>query len=332
MRIRELLLAVVGLCAAGFVACRSGDGDASPAATPTPVVVGSTEPSASSGCGSTAATSSGDTLREMKFGGVRRTYILHLPPSYDGSAPTPLVLNLHGYGSSGIQQATYSRFPALADSEGFIVVSPDGAGEPQQWNVARLGTLPDDIAFVSALLDTLEAELCIDRGRVFAAGMSNGAAFAQQLACAMPERLTAVAAVAALVYPAACAADSPIAVIAFHGTEDACVPFGGGPVTCGRGSATVPPIEASALNWARHSGCDLVGSRVRLTEHVRSVAYSECDDETAVVLFVVEGGGHTWPGSIAVGRLGATTLEIDATAEIWQFFRGQANLRSAQSR
>jgi polyhydroxybutyrate depolymerase len=143
----------------------------------------------------------------------------------------------------------------------------------------------------------------------------------------MSERIAAVAAVAALIYPPRCASDRPIPIVAFQGTEDACVPYGGGQVACGARRGQIAPVEESALNWARHDGCNLDPARAALSEHVHTIAYSECDDETAVVLFVVEGGGHTWPGSVAVARLGNTTDEIDATEQIWQFFEAQANLR-----
>ena len=50
------------------------------------------------------------------------------------------------------------------------------------------------------------------------------------------------------------------------------------------------------------------------------MAYSECRDEVAVLLYIVEGGGHTWPGAADVARLGNVTQEIDATDLIWEFF------------
>jgi len=336
MRRRALVVAGVGLAAAAiFVACRNGGGGAAGVASPAATATLAATPVSSvdavpNGCAASQAVATGDSSRTLSVDGRDRTYLLHVPPGYDGTKPLPLVLNLHGFGSSGQRQALYSRFPALADAEQFFVVSPDGAGQPQQWNIRRDPQLPDDVAFIRALLDTLEGELCVDRERVFAAGISNGAAFAQQLACAMPERFAAIAAVAALVYPLACPTDQPIAVIAFHGTADTCVPFDGGPVTCGTARGVVPSVEDSALNWARHDQCNLTASRVRVSENVRSIAYSECAAETAVVVFVIEGGGHTWPGSIDVARLGPTTQEIDATEQIWQFFTAQANLRASQ--
>jgi len=321
---RALALAAIALT---LVACR-GDGDsgrggnetAAPAATSASVTA--RVPTASAGCDAAGQPAPGDSNRTLAFGGLDRTYILHIPPSYDGRTPMPLVLNFHGFGSNARQQAAYSRFPAKADVEGFVVVSPDGVDA--QWNIARSSSLPDDLGFAKALMDAVQAEVCIDPARTFAAGMSNGAAFAQQVACAMPERIAAVAAVTAMVYPLTCSTDLPIAVIGFHGTEDPCVPYGGGPVTCGAGGRRVPPVENSALNWARHDGCDVSGSRKRLSDHVRTVAYSECQGEAAVVLYIIEGGGHTWPGSVDVARLGATTHEIDATKEIWEFFVAQS--------
>jgi polyhydroxybutyrate depolymerase len=131
------------------------------------------------------------------------------------------------------------------------------------------------------------------------------------------------------VLPLTCDASDPVAIIAFHGTDDACVPYYGGPVTCGSRTGVVPPVEDSARSWAEHDGCNPDPERARPAEGVRTIAYSECEGETAVVLFVIEGGGHTWPGSVPVPRLGATTDQIDATEQIWQFFEGQAALRAA---
>jgi polyhydroxybutyrate depolymerase len=326
-------LGAVLLILLALTACNRSGGSPASESDASPSAVATASPQAMRApvrCADSKPIDAGDHDRSLSAGGLDRTYILHVPPSYDGVTPQPLVLNFHGYGSNSRQQATYSRFPAAADANGFLVVTPDGAGTPQQWNIGRLPALPDDIAFARALLDALERDLCVDASRVYTAGISNGAAFSQQVACAMPDRIAGVAVVAALFYPLTCNAAGPIPVIAFHGTADACVPYDGGPVTCGSGRNSIPPIEDSALNWARHDGCNELPARQRLTDHVRTIAYSECDGETAVVLFVIEDGGHTWPGSADVGRLGATTHEIDATEQIWQFFEAQAALRASR--
>lgn len=316
------------LCGTFALAACGGDGSAPSATADAPVTTVATPADADrvAACSPKKTAQAGTATLTLQHGGIKRTYILHVPPAYDGAAPLPLVLNFHGFGSSAGQQSRYSGLHAKGDAEGFIVVSPDGTGEPRRWNNIMSPDGADDVGFARALLDRLQADLCVDPSRMFAAGMSNGAAFAQRVACAMPARIAAVAAVTALVYPQNCTADQPIAVIGFHGTADPCVPFEGGVSQCGA-RLPVPAIEQSALNWAKHNGCSSTPSRTDATASVRAIAYSECDGETAVVLYVVEGGGHTWPGANDVPRLGATTHEISATDLLWEFFAGQAKLR-----
>jgi polyhydroxybutyrate depolymerase len=220
----------------------------------------------------------------------------------------------------------YTGLPAKGDEAGFIVVTPDATGEPAAWNLLSTVGRPDDFAFIGDLLDHIEQDLCVDATRVFAAGMSNGAAFASRLGCVLPERIDAVAAVTALIYPRICPTQRPMPVIAFHGTADPCVPFAGGVTMCGS-RLPIPAIEDAAMNWARHSACDETPALTQLSEHVRVIAYSDCAEDAAVVLYVVEGGGHTWPGSFDVPRLGETTHEISASDLIWEFFAAHGNIR-----
>jgi polyhydroxybutyrate depolymerase len=289
-----------------------------PTATPAPVP----------DCTPARPHASGDENGTIESGGMQRTYILHVPPAYDGAHAMPLVVNLHGFGSNARQQAIYSGLPTKGDAAGFITVSPDGSGNPQMWTYPALAgaTGVDDVGFIRDLLDKLERDLCIDEHRVFSAGISNGAAYSQVLACNLPGRFAAVAAVAALVYQPRCT-DEPIAIIAFHGTADPCVPFEGGQVQCGQ-KLPIPSVKDAEANWAKHDSCDATPVTKQVSEHVSSVSYGGCKDGTSVVLYAIDGGGHTWPGAIVdVARLGATTHEISATDLIWQFFVQQGNLR-----
>jgi len=262
----------------------------------------------------------GDSDHALASGGEDRRYILHLPPAYDGARRMPLVLNFHGFGSNARQQAAYSGLPAKADRAGFIVVTPDGTGEPRRWNFFPGSA---DIVFVRELIADLETTLCVDAARIFATGISNGAAFSARLACDLPDRIRAIAMVAATVYPARCEAPRAVPVVAFQGTDDPCVPFEGGTSACGM-QLPVPAAEEAAKNWARHGGCNLEPPHSQVTEHVRAVAYSECREvDAAVVLYIIYGGGHTWPGAVDVARLGATTQEISATDLMWEFFAGR---------
>lgn len=246
-----------------------------------------------------------------------------MPPAYDGGGALPVVINLHGFSSSAEEQAAYSGFPAKGAAEGFIVVTPQGVGDPPFWNMVGVALLQDDVAFISDLLDALESQLCIDPQRVYATGISNGAGMSNRLACDLSGRIAAIGTVAGTAFPVNCAAPRPVPVIAFHGTADPLVPYAGGPINAGlslRLNLQAPPAEEAIASWAEHNGCTTGPSRESVSAHVERIAYDGCDAGASVELYAIAGGGHTWPGASDVPRLGATTHEISATELIWAFF------------
>ena len=96
----------------------------------------------------------------LQQGDVLRTYRLYTPPLLKKSEAVPLLVALHGSGSTSIQFAQESRFDALADSEGFLVVYPDAV--ESNWNDGRKDpAFPsgnnglDDVAFVRAVVDNM---------------------------------------------------------------------------------------------------------------------------------------------------------------------------------
>ena len=55
-----------------------------------------------------------------------------------------------------------------------------------------------------------------------------------------------------------------------------------------------------------------------ITKHT----YGPGRDGAEVVLFSIEGGGHTWPGKKPViGFIGKSTLAISANDLMWEFFQ-----------
>jgi polyhydroxybutyrate depolymerase len=269
--------------------------------------------------------------RALRVNGVERTYLLFVPSGYRAATPAALVLVFHGAGGRGRRMAPHTGFSRLAERERFVAVYPDGIG--RRWNDGRgTGAGHDDVGFVRALLDTLRRELNLDSNRVYATGISNGAMFSYRLACDLPGVFAAIAAVAGATpatLTAGCAGTKPVSVLAIQGTADPLLPYAGGGVAGGRGSV-LPAVESIAF-WARVSGCtgppgvthepDRVhdGTRVQLTR------YAGCGDGRGVELYTVRGGGHTWPGGPPVGRsVGRVSRELDATAEIWEFFARHA--------
>ena len=177
----------------------------------------------------------------------------------------------------------------------------------------------DEAAFTADLIDAVAQEVCIDPQRVYLAGMSNGAAITTFIACALPDRIAAIAAVAATAGPRACGTDEPIPIITFRATEDQCVPYEGGTSACGMQLPVLPVRDVMSL-WAEHNGCDMEAVEEPVSEHVTRTAYGGCAEGAEAVLYTTEGDGHTWPGSTFVPRLGPVTQEIDATDLIWDFF------------
>jgi len=306
------------LAAGALVACDGDSSGAQPSSSAGETVsIGQSPASGNAACTPTRPHEPGGGDETLVSGGTKRKYVLHIPPAYDGERPLPLVLNLHGLGSGGAQQAAYSRLPEKADAEGFIVVSPDGTGTPRGWDFLGAAKLEGDLTFFDDLLDRLLADLCVDETRVYAAGISNGALEAARLACRLAGRIAAVSTVATTVFLAPCDNERPVPLVAFHGTADTFVPFSGGPTVVG---VPVAPAEEQAASWAAHNGCAADPARDRVSEHVERVAYAGCRDGAVVVLFVIEGGGHTWPGAAEVAYLGATTHELTATDAMWEFF------------
>lgn len=275
-------------------------GPASPATTTTPSPV---TPTTAPSC--TAQHETGDFVGSLSTVDGERSFRIHIPAGHGEAGPLPLVLNFHGSNQSGLHQEVYSGLVPIADREGFVLVSPEAAGFGE-WDIlgfyADIGV--DDVGFTGALLDYLESSLCIDAERVYATGMSNGAEMASQAACFFPERFAAIAPVAGVTYQG-CGGPS-VPVISFHGTDDYNVPF----------EETPPAMEG----WAEHNGCSTGSDSKEITEHVTRQAYGGCRGAD-VVLYVVDGGGHTWPGADeTLGGVGFTTHEISASELIWQFF------------
>ncbi|MBA4181590.1 MAG: hypothetical protein C0506_13450 [Anaerolinea sp.] len=230
-------------------------------------------------------------LRTISSGDLKRTYRLHLPAKASTGKRMPVLLNFHGRTSSGADQEYYSGLVPLSDRETFILVSPDGTGSPPGWSAgATASNSVDDVRFVNDLLDTLERELCVDTARVYATGFSNGAFMSSRLACAMPERITAIAVVGGVHYaPEGCPARVP--VMAIHGTSDSVVPMTGGTVRAWR----YPGAQAAMAEWAATNGCSASFTTTELHPGVLLRDYDSCATPTRIV--VIDRAGHVWPGS-----------------------------------
>ena len=265
-----------------------------------------------------------------------RTYRVYIPPELPKDVPAALVLVFHGGDRDGASAERLTRFDDLADREKFLVVYPDGIGK--HWNdgraVASFETVRqnvDDVAFVAALLDAMSRDFRVDPDRVFAAGFSNGAIFANLLGARLAARLAAIASVAgSLAEPLRSEFRPPrsVSVLLVSGSDDPILPYAGGALSTAHGR--VLGVEETARLWAAANGCgpdpakDPPSPTVGECRSVRT-RWTGGRGRSEVVLDTIEGGGHTWPGAgpqpptaVVVGR---ACPEPDATREIWEFFR-----------
>ena len=265
--------------------------------------------------------SSESSSKSVMVDGIQRTYRLYVPTSYDATEPVPLVLNFHGLGSNALEQELYSGFTGLSEREGFILVSPNGTGFIQEWHVLAtwLPGYVDDLRFVDTLIDEMVDSLCIDEERIYAAGISNGGAMASLAGCNL-DRIAAVATVAGAPYSQRrCEAGRPLPIIAFHGTYDGIVPFNLGEFL--GDYLPLTNVREDMQTWSSHNGCDTTAKSEQIATDIVLEAYANCDAGADVRLYVIDGGGHTWPGAeLNLWYLGRTTQSIDASELIWSFF------------
>jgi polyhydroxybutyrate depolymerase len=320
--------AVVVFVLVALVAACSSDKN-STAQPPSSASAQNAAPATSAATTTTAPTcdrpqAAGLTSESFDFDGMSRTYQQYVPAAYDGTKPVPVVFNFHGYGSNAMQQIVYGDFRPEADRDDFIIIAPDGQDAPggRHFNLTGENGLQNDITMVGALLDHIEAQFCVDTQRVFSTGMSDGGAMTSVLACVASDRFAAFGPVAVVLYPQqVCGSSRHVPIAAFSGTSDPIVPFEGGAVHCCGGVSLAAPSDAMG-NWATHDGCAPAPTEDRLGTEVRRQSWGGCLDGTDVVFYIIDGGGHTWPGSkFDVGRLGLTTKQIDASETIWDFFK-----------
>ncbi|HZQ32012.1 MAG TPA: PHB depolymerase family esterase [Mycobacterium sp.] len=285
-----------------------------------------------SGCGFRATAGPG-AKGQLPFGGVTRTYELHVPAGV--AHPTGLVVNLHGSGGTGAGQEALTHYDAVADAHGFVVVYPDGV--ERSWADGR-GASPadrrgvDDVGFLTTLVASLVREYGIDPGHVFAVGFSNGAFMVDRLACERPDVFAAIAPVSGtLGAGVGCTPSRPVSVIETHGTADPIVPFNGGPMTGRGGRSVIVSALAMSQRWRQINGCrDEPAASVLPGADgldVRRSEVEQCAGGSGVVFMQVDGGGHTWPGGsqyLPKALIGPTTRAFDESETSWQFFAGHA--------
>jgi polyhydroxybutyrate depolymerase len=255
----------------------------------------------------------GDSNGSIMSAGLKRTFLVHLPPSY-GKHPQPLVISYHGYSWTTQIMEHNTRTNIEADKAGFVLVFPQGVDSPPSWNagVGAYGPTGDanDIQFTRDLLTYLERNYCVDAHRVYITGFSLGGGMAYRVACTLSDQIAAVATVSGAYYPfpGGCHPSRPLPVLEIHGAADQLAPYDGNP------AAHMASVQAYLNVWLTADRCSAVSDVFFQQGDVTATKWTHCAPGTEVVHYRVSDGGHTWPGTPN------TTHVIDANVVIWQFF------------
>lgn len=256
----------------------------------------------------------GDQTVPLQSGGTDRPFLLYVPKGYDGSAPLPLLLNLHGTGGDGPGQMETSQMRGYADNAGFLVAAPSGgavAGAGHAWVVpgspprgdAPPGGYPDDVKYLREVIAKVQAMACQNRAKVFVAGHSGGGRMTSAMGCNAADVVTAIIANVGLRAgaprtnssgvaepdPSTCNPSRPLPVIAVHGTNDGTNPYDGGGQPDWQ--YTVPQAVA---RWAELLGCNPQETVTSFSPTVDLISHSGCRGYSSITLYRVNGGEHVW--------------------------------------
>lgn len=263
-----------------------------------------------------------------------RHAIACVPTAPPPTAGWPLVLAFHGGQSHPEMMRRFSGLDIFAASGRAIVVYPAGTGSREglfTWNGGNCcgearDQYSDDVAFTRAVIADVAARQAVDPRRIHATGMSNGAMMAYRVAAELADTIASIAPVAGPLALAHVAPARPVSVLHFHGTLDQFTPLEGG---VGRRSVTRishRPVVEGLLEWVHADGCPVEPIREPIPcpdmgLSIERFIWGPGVEESEVVFYRIEGGGHVWPGQTPDSfLLGPAVPSLDANALIWEFF------------
>lgn len=271
--------------------------------------------------------------RSFNHDDSQRSYLLYVPADYDGTEDWPLVINYHGFTNTAYDQLGVSQMNPVADTAHFLIAYPQGlmVNNPflgfsaTGWNADGTLSNTDDVDFSRKLIEHIQSDYRIAGNRIHVTGWSMSAVMAFQVSCEMTDVVASCAAVASQMVNIQlnqCDPGRPFSILEMHGTEDPIVPFNGD------GSILSAALRTPAF-WATNNNCSSEYLTINLPDLTQTdsstvtlLEYQQCNQETEVIFYRINGGGHTWPGGGELSDfLGNINRDIHASIEIWNFFK-----------
>lgn len=255
----------------------------------------------------------GQSSYAFNHAGELREFEIYVPSSYTPGDPMPLVTSFHGLGGSSKGHLIATGWPAVAESEEFIVVAPQGIGDLPGWDYATPPqTEGSDLGFAEEVNDRVDRLACIDSDGRYVSGFSNGSLMAMAIVCKTEIEIDAVGSMGAIGSPEDCTNDRVVPWIYLHALDDATVPYLGGATPVG----PLGSVEENLALWADRSGCEeaeAMQPEEETAPYAASFTWAGCDTGVPALAYIFDGLGHTWPQP-EVG------FGADAGRMMWAFF------------
>lgn len=282
-------------------------------------------PPPSATCSDKAGARRGKSTQTVSVGGGKRTFVHYAPKGLDPNRPVPLLIVPHGYTQSGEEMFQITKYPAIADREGFVALFPDGAPlSVGPWDVGSSvcgngGFVPgsgDDQAFVDAMIAFASADQCIDREHIFMSGWSMGGYLSHHTGC-LRDDIRAIGPHSGGTHDLRSCKGKPKPVIMFHFDPDGLIDY-----SCG---------TKARDGWLERNGCQRDQPDTKSVQGGKCEYYRGCSAgaQVAFCTFQIPANhrgdflaGHAWSG----GNPRAYSIaETESAAELgWQFFKSYA--------
>ncbi len=271
--------------------------------------------------------------KSFSYGLTQRSYSLILPQQEQESYP--LLLVLRGAKGIGKRMIKSTGLEDLAQKEGFILAFPEplGGGWNDGRNLKKITSQKnnvDDTGFIAAFIEHLVRLHQANEKKVYVLGASDGGMMALRLGCELSHRIAAIVSVGGTLPTNLFGTRQPsrkVPVLLIHGTHDPLVPWDGGEVRF-RGSrlGQVLSVAETVRFWASHNECSLspeISWPLNIDPLDETMVRKEFyAGDSPVVLYAIQGGGHTWPQGhqyLPAHLIGKMCQDISASKTAWDF-------------
>ena len=238
---------------------------------------------------------SNNNAQSIVHDGVNREYVLYIPNSYDGTSSVPVLFNFHGFGDNASDYMNNADMRAVAESDTFILVYPQGSclDGSSHWNPCPTGgdnkSTADDVGFVESMISEISSQYNVDMERIYAAGYSNGGMMAYGLANYKSDLIAAVASVSGAMLDCIGSTSHPMPVVHLHGTSDGVLPY--------NGSSDWSSAQSTLDHWINFN--NTITTPIASSDNsggmtIEHYVYDQGDSSVSVEHYKFTGGDHVW--------------------------------------